>query len=426
MVRTGSAMTCTFVLAAAALMAAAAPATGPSQDLWLEATLEPAQVYVQAQAVYRLRFYQAVDVRELQISGPSTRLAEVRQIGAERVHEAQREGRRYRVRERSYAVFPFGSGALTLSGAQVNGRFAADGRQALRLEAPSQTLTVLPAPATAGSAPWLPANSLTLSEHWSTPDSEIQTGQTLQRSIRIEAAGIDAAQIPPLQVAAAGLLVEAQAARLENRLAGERNIGVREQSFRLVALRAGTIQVPELTLHWWNLATDAPARATLPARSLQVAPADAAPADIRPMAQAASAAQPAPVQAQATLLATSKPGLLLAFGALLSTGLALAYVRRLRVRAAWRLRRACRSGDASALRDALLQWTATVWPQAAPSTLEALAQRLPDPAARGALAKLDRCLYGPQRGRCDVAALRATVRAVKADVAAQQNMTMLS
>ena len=81
----------TFGMAAAL---AAAAAASQSQDMWLEAGIEPAQVYVQAQAIYRLRFYQAVDVRDLKINGPSTRLADLRPIGTGRVYETLRDGRR--------------------------------------------------------------------------------------------------------------------------------------------------------------------------------------------------------------------------------------------------------------------------------------------------------------------------------------------
>ena len=413
-------------LAAAAALAAP-QAVGQSQDLLLEAELEPAQVYVQAQAIYRLRFYQAVDVHELKINGPSARLADVRAIGNGRVYETVRDGRRYRVHERSYAVFAFSSGALELSGAHVLGRApavattSADGRRPLRLEAPAQTLTVNPVPAAAGTAAWLPARSLSLSESWSAPATELRTGQVLQRSIRIEATGIDAAQIPPLNVAVPGMQVDAEAPRLENRIIGALNLGVREQTVRMVALQAGDIQVPELPLRWWNLNNDAAASATLPARSLHVVAADEAPAAIMPTAPA-SASVSAPVRAQsatATQLQStrpwaSKPWLaLLAVAALLCAGLALTYARRPVVRAAWRLQRACRGGNAAAVRNALLHWAATIWPQAPPLTLEALARQWADPSARQALATIDRCLYGPHPSRCDGAALAAAVRAIK-------------
>jgi hypothetical protein len=407
---------------------AAAPAASQAQDLRLEAELEPAQVLVQAQAVYRLRFYQAVDVRELKINGPSAQLAEVRAIGGERVYEAMRDGRRYRVHERSYAVFPFGSGALVLTGASATGRIAAtpatqsaDGRQAVRLEAAAQTLTVNPVPAAAGTAAWLPARTLSLTESWSAPATELRPGQALWRSIRIEAAGMDAAQIPPLRLlsplsmAVPGMLVDAEPPRLENRMAGDLNVGVRVQTLRMVALRAGAVRVPELQLRWWNLNTDTAASATLPARSWQVQAADSAPASVL-STPAVSAAAPdhGQAQAQPTPASTSKPWLaLLAAAALLCAGLALACAWRPRVRAAWRLQRACRNANAAAVRDGLLQWAASVWPQAPPMTLQALAERSPDPAARQALTLIERSLYGPAPGRCDAAALGDAVRAVK-------------
>ena len=404
--------------------AAAALASEPNQDVWLEAELQPASLYVQAQAVYHLRFFQAIDVSELQIDGPSARLAQVRQMGEERVSEARRQGQRYRVRERRYAIFPFASGDLALTGAQVRGRVASvaatsdDGRAPLQLLAPTLTLQVRPMPAAAGSGPWLPARQLTLSETWSATGAPWQPGQVLLRTVRVEAVGIDAVQIPPLPVAAPGLLVQAQAPHLENRWDGEHNVGVREQTFALVALRAGTLALPALTLPWWSLTTDAAASARLPPRHWNVLPAHTAPVADRPAAAPASASRPAPAAAASPpILVASKTWLWLALGALFSATLITVGATRPRVRAAWRLHRAGRSADAGALRDALLQWAATRWPSSPPQTLETLAQRLNDPAASRALAALDRCLYGAGPARCDAAARRATVRAVKAGVA---------
>ena len=410
----------TGALVAAILIAI--PATGQNQDLWLEAELEPAQVFVQAQAIYRLRFYQALDVRDLKMTGPSTRLADVRQIGTERVYEAQRSGRRYRVSERSYAIVPFASGALTLSGAQVAGRIPAvgasaeDGRQPLRLDATTQTLMVKPTPAGAAGVPWLPALSLSLSESWSPDSAETRPGQALRRSVRIEALGPDAAHIPPLQMAVPGMLIDAHAPRLENRLKGERNVGVREQTYSLIAQRSGTLVVPELKLSWWNLNTHTLVSATLPARTLQVALAGASPQSALPHPQTvavAAAAEPTPApnpERPAPLLA-----MLLGAAALLclALALALAYSKRPYVRATRRLRRACRGGDAARVRDGLLLWAETRWPQAPPTTLPALAHRLANPKTRQALAQLDRCLYGPERGPCDAATLAAIARAVR-------------
>jgi hypothetical protein len=406
---------------AIAVVAALFTPMAAAQDgnLWLEATIEPEAVLVQAQATYRLRFYHAVDVRDLRMTGPEARLADVRPLGPERVYEALNNGRRYRVHERSYAVYPLGSGPLELSGAQVNGRVAAlgarsaDGRQALRLAAATQTLTVLPVPAAAGVAPWLPARALSLSESWSGPASDLRVGQVLQRSIRIEAAGVDSGQIPPVRVVVPGMQVEAQAPKFENRLEAGVNVGVREQSFLLVALRAGAIVLPELQLPWWNLSVGALALARLPGRSWLV---DAGAGGTMPTEGRPSVVGVALVAPEAETLIDSArwwPWLPVTSALVLGAALALIFLRRGSVRAAWRLRRACRQGRADILRDALMAQAALNWPLAPPLSLEALGQRCPDQAMRQALGTLERYLYGPSTDGKDAAALRAAVRTIQ-------------
>ena len=386
------------------LLAAAAIVATPERTVLLEADLEPAQVYVQAQAVYRLRLYQAVDVRDLTFSVAAPRLADLQPIGQGRVYETLRDGRRYRVHERSYAIRPYASGALVLGDAHLDGRVPAsgtpDGRRALRMDAPQLTLNVLPVPPKADAALWLPAHTLSVTEVW-TPAP--QAGQAQRRSIRIEAAGVDAGQLPELKITAPGMAVHASPARLENRFAGTLNIGVREQTFSMVALHSGPISIPEIQLHWWNVESNLPAVATLPSRTLQIS--------------AAPGLAPAPtleptLEPTAALAALRFSPLLPGAAALLCLA-ALLWYRRTSIGAAWRLVRACRTGNVRGVRDGLLAWTAIVLPQPAALTLGGLAERLDEPAARYALGELERHLYGPAPGTCEPAMLTATVRSVK-------------
>lgn len=368
-----------------------------AQDFLIEADIDPAEVHVNAQAVYRLRVLHAVDVRELRIVGPSARLADFRQIGQERVFEAQRGGRRYRVHERSYAVFPFASGTLELSGAYASGRVAQGG--SVRLNAPARPLTVLPVDIEADGKPWLPANALSLSEQWTALADGAQ-----RRVVRIEASGVDASQLPPLQIEADGMTVQAEAPRIENRFEGERNIGVYEQAFVMTPTRDGKIVVPAVQLHWWQVDADSAALATLPARTFLIGAPD--------MTDNAKVTAPAAMRG---------PGILGILGISLAALLALLlYQRRSGLRIAWQLHRA---GDPRTVRDGLLQLAATVWPQAPPATLGALAERLHNREARGALVQIERALYGPACPACpasDVcsgAALRSAASKAKRAIA---------
>ena len=319
-----------MALIGALLLAFAMPALA-APDLLAEAEFDAPQVHVQAQAVYRLRFLHAVDVRNVQIVGPSARLANLHMIGKDRVYEAQRGHKRYRVHERRYAAFPFASGTLALSGAYVTGRIPAStpaGWQAVRLEMPQRVLTVLPADRRADGQLWLPARALTLSEQWVASDDGSQ-----RRTIRIQATGLDTAQLPQLDMAVPGMEVIAGTPRLDSHFMGERMVATREQTFVMVPARAGLVHVPALQLRWWNVASGTAVLATLPGRTLSAGKAQAA--------SAVPANQPAtaPVAVEAT------PPIMLAVPCLLVL-LTLLFVlqRRTALRRAWRLRRACMAG----------------------------------------------------------------------------------
>jgi hypothetical protein len=311
------------------------------------------------------------------------------------VYETVQNGRRYRVHERNYAVFPFASGVLKLDGAHATGRIAVtgaqspDGRKAIRIDAPQQTLSVLPAPLDSGT--WLPAQELRLSETW-----EAQSAGAQQRTIRIEATGIDAAALPELTFSASGITVRALPARLENRFAGERNIGVREQSFIVMRSGAGNAIAPGVQVQWWQTGANTLMTASLPAKPL---PGGEPP--------------PTPAPETAAVASSLVSAWLVTGGVLLGATTFLLCAFLWQRRAAWQLLQACRRGDARAVRDGLLAWSATMWPASPPRTLVALAERLPDPAARRALAGFERGMYGPESQKPDAAALCSMVRLAK-------------
>jgi hypothetical protein len=384
-----------------AVMLPALPAHA-AQDWLVEAELDQQEVHVHAQAVYRLRFLHAVDVRDVQLADPAVRLADLRRIGEDRIFEAEREGRRYRVHERRFAVFPFASGTLELSGAHVSGRAPAststlhDGWRPIRIEAPPRTLTVLPVDIQADGVPWLPAHALKLTEQWTTVENGVH-----RRTLRIEATGVEASQLPELDVKVDGMGVLPGPPRLQNHFSGERNVAVREQTFVIMPAKSGLFTVPPLRLHWWNVDSDTGDVATLPGRTLLVG-------------------EPAPV-AETTNITTLKRASLTHLWVILaaSLGATLLYsaLRSRRLRRARRLHQACRAVDTQGVRDGLLEWAASALPDP-PQTLGALAERMQDQSTRDAVLALERCLYGPQAaqaGTWDTATLAALVSQVKRD-----------
>ncbi|WP_332672820.1 BatD family protein [Aromatoleum sp.] len=426
--RAPSAMAATQAVQATSARSSA-PATHDA-DLWLEAAFEPAEIYVQAQAVYRLRLYQAIDVRELRLEVPAPALGELRPLGEDRVDETTRDGRRYRVTERRFAVVPFASGEFTLPDARAVGTVAVRGampgtRAALAIVAPRVALSVLPIPPEAAPGAWLPARALSLAETWAPATAELRIGEALQRTIRIEAHGLDAGQLPPSDLRAEGFSVHPASPRLENRFDGEWNVGVREQSWRIVPSRAGKLIVPEVRVHWWDAAAGQPRLATLPAHTFSVAGETAA--DVRGAAEV----QPAP-RGGAEVPDTDKDGRLLPaagvrgsdlppaarFAALAAVFAALAgSVTRLRRN--WQrgaplraLRAACRRNDPRAARDALLVHAARCGGPP-PRSLGELAAHVADAGTRDAILTLDRHLYGVPAERWDGCSLLACIPALR-------------
>lgn len=368
-------LACLGLLVLPALPALAAPAADVARALLVEAEVDRAAPWVQSQVTYTLRAWQGSDLRELVLAGPQARLAEVRPLGPVAVREAERAGRRYRVHEQRFAVLPFASGDVELGGAHLASKPPGSTRP-LRIDAPTITLRVRPVPAAADAARWLPADDVVLTETWSPAGGEATDAAPRLRRIRIEARGVEGAQIPELRPEIPGASVLALPPRLETHIEGTRVVGVREQDFQVIPLRPGPLAVPALELTWWNISAQthaetqkvgagATAIARLPARTFDVA---------APAAPSSEAPPPWPRIA----------ALLLGLG-----GLALGLRR-----SAWWLRLACHVADSARARDAALDWGARRFPTAPPRSLPELAARLPTSELGTALIALDRQIYG--------------------------------
>lgn len=336
---------------------------------FVEAEVDTATPWVQAQVTLRLRFFHAAAVSDVKLAAPQARLADIQPLNDTRQSEAQRGGQRYRVHEQLFAILPFASGPIELTGASASGQLPGSARRTT-WSAPPIALAVRPAPLHLDH--WLPARSVRLSESWSADNPAI--GQPLLRSVRIEATGVTAAQLPELHFDVAGASVLPHPPRLATRIDAGALVASREQDFEILPTRAGTLVVPPLQLVWWTVGmiegkpqgTDEMALATLSGRSFSI-PDPAR----RPIASAAET--------------DSRLGIAAALA-----GLLLLLFLAQRARPLWRLWRACRRGDASAL----LEWSQRRVQNSPPGNLIVLAERVKYPPAAAILRALDATRYG--------------------------------
>lgn len=250
--------------------------------IFIDASLDQDQVYVQAQALFTLRVYHSVPLYDdsnltpLQISD-----ARVESLGPPRTYEKLINGVRHGVIEWRFAIYPQRSGELLIPALVFSATPAEASDSDATSTQPGKLTHVTSGPipleikgkpaSYPTDAPWLPARSLSLEESWSPEPDQSQVGDSLTRSITVKAEGLSSAQLPPLpSTDIKGLRRYPDQPQLSNASSDRGLLGSREERVALVPTRSGGIDLPAIDVTWWNTREDHLEHTSLPARSLQV------------------------------------------------------------------------------------------------------------------------------------------------------------
>lgn len=412
---------------------------GPGDDVFVEAELKPDTVYVGQQAVITVRLFYAGQLAGGDLDTPDAGRASVQKLGQDAHYQAQRGGRAYQVVERRYALIAQQPGQLDIPGIGFRGQtglgggfgFFNSGRR-VTARSPAMHLTVKPEPSTAGDGPWLPARQLELEASGLPDDGQATVGQPLSLELSESAVGLPFEVLPELSLPdIEGAEVYPDKPDTGTADDGQWLRGHRRRTFAIVPTRPGTLVIPAIRVNWWDVRSDQPRQATLPARTLTVqAAAGAPPAPAAslppPPARAAQPAPPAsPLAPEATGGATPMAPHLWRW---LAVALLLLWLATI---AAWWWRRrrpprtargtapdgaapasrrafrhAAATGDAAAISHALLGWARSERP--ALRNLGELAAALDDAEQQAAIADLERSRYGDGTVAIDGAAIDRT------------------
>lgn len=407
-------------------------------DLFIEVSAAPQNVYLQQQVIYKVRLFHRLDfgnAASLSDPKPATNDAIVEKLGDDKRYQTSRNGMRYEVIERDYAIYPQRSGRIEIPPLVFDGDVVQPGGNSFfsfdpfnantrhrRVMSDSVTLTAQAVPATFHGGQWLPSGNLQLMEAWSPNPPSFTVGQPITRTLAIMADGLTAAQLPPLTGGAVdGLKQYPDQPVLKDTQSDTGVTGVRSEKVALIPMHPGPITLPAIAIPWWNTNTNTLEVARLPERTVTVAAAS-------DVASAAPAPSPAPVVTDARpppATPTMNPGtgvlptqsvnagtgiwawLALTFGAgWLATGIVWWWRSRRRQssttvrteppvslhRLEKQVQASCLANDAQGCGRALLAWARERWSEQAPVSLTALAQRCPPPLAEQ-LCLLDRVLY---------------------------------
>ena len=255
-------------------------AAGGEEPIFLEVKLDHDSVYVQQQLLFSVRIYQAIPLNEMNITEPEFDNATVRKISQDKFLRTV-NGVSYQVHELVYAIFPQQPGELTIPELVFSGSEAQRSRSIFDFPRPGRpvrkltqqlTAQVKPIPKQFSGKTWLPARNLTLQETWGGNPQNISVGNSITRSIAIQADGVMASQLPALsqpQLDNAKLYGDQPA--LDDQADASGMHGNRVESSALIPTAAGELRLPEVQVHWWDLDSDSEKVATIAAQTLQVA-----------------------------------------------------------------------------------------------------------------------------------------------------------
>ena len=403
------------------VLSSSSTAPQSARDVFLEVEVTPREVYVQSQIVCVLRIYRAAEFLDAKVSDLNPDTAVTFRLGKDSTYAKVVDGRRYRVIERRFAVFPQASGLLALpafrldariaepGAASTMGRLFGDGRR-VRLATRPIDVVVNPRPDTA-SIPWLPARAVTLSEQWPDNPPRLVAGEPITWTLHLGATGLPGEQLPELlPPEIQGVRIYPDQPSVSTRTRAHAVHGERIQRIAVLPGTAGTMTIPELRVAWWDVEADAQRVARIPERKIEVAPSPALTTVQRP-----SLAE-SPAAPETSLRPWRIVSGVLALAWLVTLGAFVRVVLRVRsagsqstsnpdsdpspdiAAARQNALKACRGTDPRTVRNALLGWAALVWPESPPRDLIALAAHVREEPLAAEILALDRVLWSARPG----------------------------
>ena len=196
-------------------------------------------------------------------------------------YRTQIKGQQYQVTEVHYWITPQKSGALVLPAltftGEINTRnnrgfspFGGISGQRVTDTVNEKTLNVRPKPASyPANAPWLPAQSVTLTETWQPDATDSPVGEALTRTLRININGQWPEIIPEITVSSDNdIKIYADQPQVENQKTTQKIAGHKTLTYAVIPTVAAKVTIPSHTLYWWNTQTDRLEKAQTKAKTI--------------------------------------------------------------------------------------------------------------------------------------------------------------
>mgnify|MGYP000526233972 CR=1 FL=1 len=258
--------------------------TNNSQLVFLEATTDKTEVYVQEQTIFYLRVYKRAQLADASLAPPEVENAVIESLGEPRIYTTQVQGNAYNVTEYPFAIYPQKSGKLTIPSSVLSGAIAANSRRfmfdpfgnagkPIRRKSKAIEITVKAIPTSyPKNVPWIPARNLSLTEQWAPVNPEFKVGEPATRSVTLTATGVAASLLPPLpQPSGDNVKIYPDQPTYGSAPGPDGIQSERTESYAVIPTKGGVVTLPKINVHWWNTVTDTMEIASIEQQAIQVA-----------------------------------------------------------------------------------------------------------------------------------------------------------
>ena len=409
-----------------------------NQIVRLEVDVSPKEVYPQQQVLVRVKIIRTGAQLENESLTPfelaGTQIEKVNQRSFRKV----KNGKRQLITEISYVLLPEKSGTILLPqlsyqgneirGGNSQGNFGNFGKfgnifqqRGRRIFSNSEAQTIQVKALPVGfKGWWLPAAKLELEEQWQPDPPEFRVGEPVTRTLTVNAYGVFGNQIPELSFELPEKMkAYADQPSIETVKTQEGLKGTRVEKWAIIPGQAGKLELPEISVAWWDVQKDEIRTSVFPARIIEVLPATVDfPAAPVTKETAIETKKTAVVVTQEPVLADQQVGfwkaLAIVFAILWGATLLLWFFlkknntasgikkeeeikrnKELALRSATKkVEKALSSGEAETVQTALLKWADSVWSENPPQGIEQIGERIPQ--LKNGIKTLNSVLYGKQ------------------------------
>ncbi|WP_334018762.1 BatD family protein [Alteromonas sp. S015] len=256
-----------------------------ARDYFVTTDIDLKEAYLNQQLLYTVKLFLSSNIERGSLQAPEMQNAEITQLGEDKQYTDIVNGRRYQIIERQFAVVPQASGEFTLRGpiftgevmaANTNQRFGFFNRtQQINRVGPDITVNIKPIPQGI-DYPWLPSEMVRVDEEWPQGDSFV-AGEPVTRIITLTALGVVEEQLPDIpEFYPPNFKLYPDQSNTTTVEKDQSLISQRQTSLAIIPTQPGNFVLPEITVPWFNTLTQQTEYATIPARSITVAPATGA------------------------------------------------------------------------------------------------------------------------------------------------------